>query len=166
MEKGGYTAIFKNDTLKITPLSYLDTVRKEPVIQFTEDSDPSRYEYEWKVVASSLTDDRDKGIVLGTERNLRYFVNLKPDSYTLYLKVKDTKTDLIWKSYTSLTVLSVTDKGFCSWGKRGWYGRFGYDLYGKRYDCVEESVGGMDYLNYGDRCGSCIPVLIIGKLRL
>ena len=41
-----------------------------------------------------------------------YFVNLKPDSYTLYLKVKDTKTDLIWKSYTSLTVLSVTDKGF------------------------------------------------------
>ena len=65
-KKGGYTAIFKNDTLKITPLSYLDTVRKEPVIQFTEDSDPSRYEYEWKVVASSLTDDRDKGIVLGT----------------------------------------------------------------------------------------------------
>ena len=47
-KKGGYTAIFKNDTLKITPLSYLDTVRKEPVIQFTEDSDPSRYEYEWK----------------------------------------------------------------------------------------------------------------------
>ena len=31
-KKGGYTAIFKNDTLKITPLSYLDTVRKEPVI--------------------------------------------------------------------------------------------------------------------------------------
>ena len=25
-KKGGYTAIFKNDTLKITPLSYLDTV--------------------------------------------------------------------------------------------------------------------------------------------
>ena len=117
-KKGGYTAIFKNDTLKITPLSYLDTVRKEPVIQFTEDSDPSRYEYEWKVVASSLTDDRDKGIVLGTERNLRYFVNLKPDSYTLYLKVKDTKTDLIWKSYTSLTVLSVTDKGFFVLGEK------------------------------------------------
>ena len=58
MEKVGYTAIFKSDTLKITPLSYLDTVRKEPVIQFTEDSDPSRYEYEWKVVASSSTDDR------------------------------------------------------------------------------------------------------------
>ena len=34
------------------------------VIQFTEDSDPSRYEYEWKVVASSSTDDRDKGIIL------------------------------------------------------------------------------------------------------
>ena len=54
------------------------------MIQFTEDSDPSRYEYEWKVVASSSTDDRDKGIILGTERNLRYFVDLKPDSYRLF----------------------------------------------------------------------------------
>ena len=83
-----------------------------------------------------------KESLLGTERNLRYFVDLKPDSYRLFLKVKDTKTDLIWKSYTSLTVLSVTDKGFfCSWGKRRWHGGYGYDFYGKRYDCVEESVG-------------------------
>ena len=134
-KKGGYTAIFKNDTLKITPLSYLDTVRKEPVIQFTEDSDPSRYEYEWKVVASSLTDDRDKGIVLGTERNLRYFVNLKPDSYTLYLKVKDTKTDLIWKSYTSLTVLSVTDKGFFVLGEKE-DGTVGLDMISTAKDTI------------------------------
>ena len=134
-KKGGYTAIFKNDTLKITPLSYLDTVRKEPVIQFTEDSDPSRYEYEWKVVASSSTDDRDKGIVLGTERNLRYFVNLKPDSYTLYLKVKDTKTDLIWKSYTSLTVLSVTDKGFFVLGEKE-DGTVGLDMISTAKDTI------------------------------
>ena len=71
-KKGGYTAIFKSDTLKITPLSYLDTVRKEPVIQFTEDSDPSRYEYEWKVVPGSSTGDLDKGIILGTEQILQH----------------------------------------------------------------------------------------------
>jgi len=134
-KKGGYTAIFKSDTLKITPLSYLDTVRKEPVIQFTEDSDPSRYEYEWKVVASSLTDDRDKGIVLGTERNLRYFVDLKPDSYRLFLKVKDTKTDLIWKSYTSLTVLSVTDKGFFVLGEKE-DGTVGMDMISMAKDTI------------------------------
>ena len=117
-KKGGYAAIFKSDTLKITPLSYLDTVRKEPVIQFTEDSDPSRYEYEWKVVASGSTDEWDKGIVIGTERNLRYFVDIKPDTYVLYLKIKDTETDLILKSYTSLNVLSVTDKGFFILGEK------------------------------------------------
>ena len=50
-KKGGYTAIFKSDTLKITPLSYLDTVRKEPVIQFTEDRDPTRNELECQWVA-------------------------------------------------------------------------------------------------------------------
>ena len=134
-KKGGYTAIFKSDTLKITPLSYLDTVRKEPVIQFTEDSDPSRYEYEWKVVASSSTDDRDKGIILGTERNLRYFVDLKPDSYRLFLKVKDTKTDLIWKSYTSLTVLSVTDKGFFVLGEKE-DGTVGMDMISMAKDTI------------------------------
>ena len=32
-KKGGYTAIFKSDTLKITPLSYLDTVRKEVILR-------------------------------------------------------------------------------------------------------------------------------------
>ena len=134
-KKGGYTAIFKSDTLKITPLSYLDTVRKEPVIQFTEDSDPSRYEYEWKVVPGSSTGDLDKGIILGTERNLRYFVDLKPDSYRLFLKVKDTKTDLIWKSYTSLNVLSVTDKGFFVLGEKE-DGTVGLDMISTAKDTI------------------------------
>ena len=105
------------------------------MIQFTEDSDPSRYEYEWKVVASSSTDDRDKGIILGTERNLRYFVDLKPDSYRLFLKVKDTKTDLIWKSYTSLTVLSETDKGFFVLGEKE-DGTVGMDMISMAKDTI------------------------------
>lgn len=134
-KKGGYTAIFKIDTLKITPLSYLDTVRQEPVIEFTQDSDPSRYEYEWKVIASSSTDDRDKGIILSTERDLRYFVDLKPDSYNLFLKVKDTKTDLIWKSNTILNVLSVTDKGFFILGEKE-DGTVGLDMISMAKDTI------------------------------
>lgn len=134
-KKGGYSAIFKSDTLKITPLSYLDTIRKEPVIQFTEDSDPLRYKYEWKVIASSSTDERDKGIILGTERNLSYFVDLKPDSYTLYLKIKDTKTDLTWKSYTTLNVLSVTDKGFYVLGENE-DGTVGLDMISMAKDTI------------------------------
>ena len=133
--KGGYTAIYKSDTLRITPLSYLDTIQKEPVIQFTEDQNPDRYEYEWKVVSTGSTDERDKGQLLGTERNLVYFVDLKPDTYNLFFKVKDKETDMVWRSVTTLTVLSITDKGFLVLGEKE-DGTVGLDMISMAKDTV------------------------------
>lgn len=96
----GYSLIFKKDTLKI-----------EPKLSFSIDSlTPDRYEYEWKAVpgvASNLSSE-----VIGTERNLKYFMELYPGSYALYLKVRDKQTGLLWMNSTSLTVRTEVGRGF------------------------------------------------------
>ena len=67
-----HSVIFKKDTLKITPL-----------LKFTEDSlSLDRYAYEWLVVPSTSTEELTREVI-GTERNLEYFVELEPATYTL-----------------------------------------------------------------------------------
>ena len=92
-----HSVIFKKDTLKITPL-----------LKFTEDSlSLDRYAYEWLVVPSTSTEELTREVI-GTERNLEYFVELEPATYTLYLKVRDKVTGLLWMNYTSLVVRTAT----------------------------------------------------------
>ena len=94
-----HSVIFKKDTLKITPL-----------LKFTEDSlSLDRYVYEWLVVPSTEELTRK---VIGTERDLNYFVELEPGAYTLYLKVRDKSTGLLWMNYTSLVVRTATSLGW------------------------------------------------------
>lgn len=68
-----------------------------------------RYMYEWKAV-KSITGGA--AYVLSNEKNLNYDVNILPGSYTLYFKVTDKETGIIWKSYTSLAVSTSTSRGF------------------------------------------------------
>ena len=80
----GYSMIFKKDTLKI-----------KPKLLFSLDSlTPDRYEYEWKAVPGVASDLSSE--VIGTERELKYFMELYPGSYALYLKVRDKQTGLLW----------------------------------------------------------------------
>ena len=73
-----HNVIFKKDTLKITP-----------ELKFTEDSlSLDRYAYEWLVTSSTSSEETTREVI-GTERNLKYFVELKPGTYTLNLKVRD-----------------------------------------------------------------------------
>lgn len=98
-----YSVIFKKDTLEIIPK-----------LKFTQDSlSLDRYEYEWcaKFYTTSAEDETRK--IIGSERNLKYFVELEPGSYRLYLKVRDKQTGLLWmNNTTTLTVRTRTDKGW------------------------------------------------------
>ena len=96
----GYSMIFKKDTLKI-----------KPKLLFSLDSlTPDRYEYEWKAVPGVASDLSSE--VIGTERELKYFMELYPGSYALYLKVRDKQTGLLWMNYTSLVVRTEVARGF------------------------------------------------------
>lgn len=96
----GYSVIFKKDTLKIVPK-----------VSFTMDSlTPDRYEYEWKAVPG-LT-NKNPGGVIGTERDLVYFTELYPGSYSLYLKIRDKQTGLLWMNSTPLSVRTEVALGF------------------------------------------------------
>ena len=50
--------------------------------------------------------------MIGTERELKYFMELYPGSYALYLKVRDKQTGLLWMNYTSLVVRTEVARGF------------------------------------------------------
>lgn len=94
-----HNVIFKKDTLRI-----------QPELSFTQDGDtPDRYEYEWKAVPYANT---NAGVVIGTERNLNYFMELNPASYALYLKVKDKDMGLLWTGQTRIEVRTETGRGF------------------------------------------------------
>ena len=95
-----YNVIFKKDTIRI-----------EPDLAFSLDSlNPDRYEYEWKAVPG--LSNKNPGGVIGNERNLEYFVELYPGSYSLYLKVRDKQTGLLWMNYTTITVRTEIARGF------------------------------------------------------
>lgn len=133
---GGYSAIYKSDTLRINPVSHAGASGKEPVILFTEDSiSVDRYEYEWTAVTNTVDESRQIRKVVGNQRNLEYFVELPPDPYVLYLKIKDRQTGVIWQSQTYLNVLSVTDSGLLILGEEE-DGTVGLDMISMAKDTV------------------------------
>ena len=68
------------------------------------------------MVPSTSTEELTREVI-GTERNLEYFVELEPATYTLYLKVRDKVTGLLWMNYTSLVVRTATSLGWLVLGK-------------------------------------------------
>ena len=94
-----------------------DTIRIVPELKFTHDSvNADRYEYEWKVIPKLTTSKEN--YIIGRTRNLEYFTELLPGTYTLYLKVKDKETDLVWKNSTSLAVRTQVARGFLLLGEK------------------------------------------------
>lgn len=46
-------------------------------------------------MVSGISGSEETREVIGTERNLKYFVELEPGTYTLYLKVRDKQTGFV-----------------------------------------------------------------------
>lgn len=88
-------------------LRSIDTLRINPVLTATMDeSDPSRYQYEW------IIRNDDKFIdTIGTEKNLVYPVNLDPIVHTLYYRVLDKKTGVQWRATSRLTIGTPFSRG-------------------------------------------------------
>ena len=76
------------------------------------------YSFEWKVLDDA---DNSEAVVIGTERNLDYDVELLPGSYTLFYTITQVSTGLFWQFEMKLTVSSSTSEGWmvlCSDGGR------------------------------------------------
>lgn len=98
-----YSAIFKADTLRLTP-----------DLSFTKDNEsPNRYSYEWKLVQNPTTTVAQwKGTIIGRERNLNYLVSALPGQYSIYYKVTDRQTDVTWSTRTVLNITTETSQGY------------------------------------------------------
>lgn len=85
-----------------------------PVITMSEGVNPDseRFQYEWLCVAQNGTK-----YTLATTRVISTVVSLPTGAYTLYLKVKDTVTDVQWMTYTALTVGTIFTRGILLMGE-------------------------------------------------
>ena len=83
-----------------TGILALDVLHIEPTIKMTEENtDPARFSYYWILYKSTTVID-----TLGRSAILDYRINVSPDIYTLYLRVIDKETGVVFKAGTTLTV--------------------------------------------------------------
>ncbi|MFZ4262766.1 PKD-like family lipoprotein [Sphingobacterium sp. HJSM2_6] len=92
----------------------IDTLKISPNLNFTiNEYEEDRFSYEWKLVSSERTDIiTKKGVIIGTVKNLKYPVTATPGVYTLYLKVTDKETNIVWSSFTFLEIAIQSGTGF------------------------------------------------------
>lgn len=85
----------------------IDVLRIEPTVKMTDaDAEANRFNYFWIVLKGTTVID-----TIGRDAILDYPVALPPDSYTLFLRVLDKKTSVVWKANTALTVATPYSKG-------------------------------------------------------
>lgn len=81
-----------------------------PDVKFSQDGATLRdYRYEWKAVSVL---DANKNTIVGTEKNLKYTINLEEGVYDLYLRIKDNSENLLWMISTKLNVSSPISRGY------------------------------------------------------
>lgn len=98
-----YEVIYRESTLEI-----------DPKITVTEGdiNDTTRFAYEWRAnVAYNSTE------LLGTDRVLRYHVDLAPRDYILYFRVTDLQTDVVTVMTSTLKVGVAYSKGILLLGE-------------------------------------------------
>ena len=113
-DKGNYDYVpvnevtFENINEEYSVLINSTVLSIDPVLKMSEGVNPDadRFKYEWVCVAPN-----GEKYQLATTRTINTVVNLPIGTYTLYLKVRDTVTDLLWMTYTSLTVGTIYTRG-------------------------------------------------------
>lgn len=90
-----------------------DTLRIEPLILGTLDSvmPEENYEFKW-IVKNNSNLQASWGTTLARTRKLEYPVDLKPGVYSLYLKVKDKNTGLLFDTHSYINVSTTLSRGF------------------------------------------------------
>jgi hypothetical protein len=84
-------------------IPYLDTLRITPEITSTlAESEVGRYEYIWELGRPRYTSQPP--VVIGHERELNYYVDIKPGDYTLFMGVIDKQTGVRWTTVASSIV--------------------------------------------------------------
>jgi hypothetical protein len=108
INKVGITNIEKSYTA-----NYLvDTLKINPELSFSlEQGDPGGYEYEWIGVSTDVNSTARRTL-LGSSRNLKYLVQLKPGGYDIYFRVKDKKTEVTAQLSFKLVVVTSTYEGW------------------------------------------------------
>ena len=101
-----------NDEYTVMTNSTILDIHPEVTMSEGVSPDDARFQYEWVCVAPG--GDR---YTIATTRNISTVVSLPTGSYTLYLKVKDTQTDLQWMTYTHLTVGTIFTRGILLMGE-------------------------------------------------
>lgn len=70
---------------------------------------PDAYDYEWKVYETAGT---DTPVVIGSERNLDYYVSLVPGMYKLAFTVKGKDAGYFYRRISDLEVKTTTSRGW------------------------------------------------------
>ena len=94
-----YNVLLNIDTLKIDALVEMSTGDK---------TDASRFQYAWIISPINTSNQKD---TISTERVLNYFISLAPNTYDLYLKIWDKKTDVHWKKKFTVIVGTPYSRG-------------------------------------------------------
>lgn len=94
-----YNVLLNIDTLKIDALVEMSTGDK---------TDASRFQCAWIISPINTSNQKD---TISTERVLNYFISLAPNTYDLYLKIWDKKTDVHWKKKFTVIVGTPYSRG-------------------------------------------------------
>lgn len=93
-------------------LKGISTLELTPTIVGTLDpSGTGDYAYRWDITGTS-GDVVLNGTVIGTQKDLKYEVNLDQGSYNIYLRVRDNKSGIETKAVTNLRVIYPYTRGF------------------------------------------------------
>lgn len=102
-------------------ISFQETLNITPEIECTQKGiSEDDLEYKWFVCTGSLSGSEadHKHVVIGTERNLSYKVDVAPGNYLIYFQVKDKHTGLKFEQYFSLKAISSFVRGFYLYGDK------------------------------------------------
>lgn len=91
-----------------------DILKVSPIVEGTIDADnEGDYSYLWQAISyDPLQGSLGSVTELGVEKNLNYFITLPDGSYKIYLKVKDNKTNVVWRSSFSIKVTNIIKEGW------------------------------------------------------
>ena len=113
-DKGNYDYVpinevqFQNINEEYSVITNATLLAIDPVITMSEGVSPDddRFSYQWLCVAQN-----GEKYQIATTRAINTLVNLPVGTYNLYLKVRDSLTDLLWMAHTRLTVGTVYTRG-------------------------------------------------------
>lgn len=95
--------------------SFVDTLRISPQIENSIIQDVDNYEFRWMAVGNRF--QLGGTWEIGTQKDLVYPLNLPEQDYTIYLHIKDKKTDIVTTKSVGLTLTTMFSKGWLLWGE-------------------------------------------------